>query len=107
MMIKKNDDYITYLNTVTKRLEENRKRLEVIKGKDVIMVMGSGNVGKSTFANVFASSIENVTKNEMTGKFEVNEPVKYNGVEMFKIGHKCRSQTRIPGIYPLQNDEDS
>jgi ribosome biogenesis GTPase A len=98
----KNDVYQLILDIKQRIVKDKQEVDTMLKGKNVCLMVGITNVGKSTLSHALINGVNSLVKTNIN--ISSKKPLIYNEKEMFEIGHKATSCTKTPGYYPLDKD---
>lgn len=91
------------LEECAERIADDRVKLEELRGKHVVFLMGLTGAGKSTISYALIKGIAKLIFNDDC-RYDVAEKdiIVYKDRQMFTIGHAATSHTKTPGFYPIQ-----
>ena len=81
------------------------EKLQQVRGKNLVLVMGRTGAGKSTLINYLQGYTFSRTEDENTGDFILDKlPMDSPPLDSPEIGHGSPSKTLYPDIYPLSQN---
>lgn len=92
------------LDKMGDKLRRGIRAIQTLKGKDVVVVVGTTGAGKSTIANALIQGVEKMSVNDEE-MYEADWALVIDGRQMFEIGHTSTSCTDIPGYFPLDDKQ--
>lgn len=75
------------LHEIGQRIVYDIPALQGIHDKNVVLILGPTDSGKSTVSNALVSGINAIKQDKSTRDFTTLKPIYYDGRFMFEIGH--------------------